>query len=75
MSVYYICQHIYFTEADLEDKVEQCYRDGLDVVVVVDEKFLLWKYYLQWCRERVENDLGTDTTRLRVSPCLFILLL
>ena len=51
----------------VEECTEQCYREGLGVVTEPD---LLWGYYIQWCRERVEDDLVADAGRLRVSAAI-----
>ena len=51
----------------VEEHTEQCYREGMAVVTDLD---LLWGYYIQWCRERVEDDRVADTERLRVSAAI-----
>ena len=51
----------------MEDCTEQCYREGLALVTELD---LLWGYYIQWCRERVEGDHVEDAGRLRVSAAI-----
>jgi hypothetical protein len=46
----------------VEERTEQCYREGLSVVTELDR---LWAYYIQWCRERAEDDHVADDARLR----------
>jgi hypothetical protein len=51
----------------VEERTEQCYREGLSVVTELDR---LWAYYIQWCRERAEDDHVADDARLRVSAAV-----
>jgi U3 small nucleolar RNA-associated protein 6 len=48
--------------SSIEEKVEESYREGLGVTT---QPSSLWRHYLKWCRERVTENEGTDSTQLR----------
>ena len=51
-----------------EGNVVGVYREGLGVTT---QPSLLWRRYLKWCHERVTEDGGNDSSRLRVSRLSF----